>query len=36
VLSPTTESAWKDYKDRVDRGEIEDGFTIIQEDVDEH
>jgi hypothetical protein len=31
VLSPTTEKAWKDYKDRVERGEIKDGFTEIQE-----
>ena len=29
VLSPTTEIAWKDYKDRVKKGEIEDGFIII-------
>jgi len=35
VLSPTTENAWKEYKDRVDKGEIEDGFTVI-EDIVEH
>ena len=36
VLSPSTENAWKDYKARVERGEIEDGFTVIQEEIDEH
>ena len=35
VLSSTTESAWKDYKDRVVKGEIEDGFTLI-ENIVEH
>jgi hypothetical protein len=35
LLSPATEEAWKKYKDRVAKGEIEDGFTII-EDVVEH
>jgi hypothetical protein len=29
VLSPTTEKAWKDYRDSVEKGEIEDGFTVI-------
>jgi hypothetical protein len=36
VLSPTIKNSWKDYKDRVEKGEIEDGFTIIQEEIDEH
>jgi len=35
VLSPTTEEAWKEYQDRVNKGEIEDGFTII-DDMVEH
>jgi mannose/fructose/N-acetylgalactosamine-specific phosphotransferase system component IID len=29
VLSPATEKAWKNYQDRVAEGEIQDGFTII-------
>jgi hypothetical protein len=35
VLSPTAENAWEDYKTQIDKGEIEDRFTII-EDVVEH
>lgn len=35
VLSPTTEKAWDDYKKRVERGEIKDGFSIIEDDIDE-
>ena len=34
VLSPSTQNAWQDYQDRVDRGEIEDGFTIIEDAVE--
>lgn len=35
VLSPSTLNSWKDYQCRVEQGEFEDGFTII-EDIVEH
>jgi hypothetical protein len=34
VLSPSTQNAWQGYQNRVDKGEIEDGFTIIEDAVE--
>lgn len=35
VLSPTTQKVWEDYKKLVEKGEIEDGFSIIEDDLEE-